>query len=95
MFKKKRGINLSYYKQGFIYFTCVCFHSLEKKERNEILRLCEEVGGVHTDALFCLLTRPEFTVTGVSMRYHVSEKKLIAYRKAFYELYWRQVMGKK
>lgn len=92
MFKMKRGIGLSYKKQGLIYFMCANFHSLGRKEKTRILAVVTEVGKGEADALFCLLTKPEMNVLGVSMKYCVSEKRLYALRKRFYEEYWKRYL---
>ena len=84
MFKKKRGIRLSYYKQGLVYF-------LPKSYRDLICKLCVDVGGADSDALFALLTKPEFSVSGISIKFYVSEKKLYNLREKFYLEFWERI----
>ena len=90
MFKKQRGIRLSYYKQGLVYFLCANFHSLPKSYRDLICKLCVDVGGADSDALFALLTKPEFSVSGISIQFYVSEKKLYNLREKFYLEFWER-----
>ena len=90
MFKYKRGIRLSYLKQGFVYFYCANFGSLPKSTKHEIQKLCDEVAGKDSAALLCLLTKPERTAVAVSMNYFVPEKRLYSLRARFYEEFWRR-----
>ena len=83
-FKKKRSIDLSYNKQGLIYFTCLNYNEQLPVIREKINRLCDEVGGVYSKALFELMTRSK-SVLQISMEYYISETKLYVLRKEFYE----------
>lgn len=87
MFKRKRGIRLPYNQQGLIYFTCVNIHKQPKSVQNKIKRLCREVAGRDSEALYELLTNDRKNVMAISMEYYVSEKRLYRYRKEFYEIW--------
>lgn len=84
MFKKRRGIKLSYAKQGLIYFTCLNYRDLPEDMQRKILNLCIEVGGEYYGALFALMASGE-SVTKVSMEYYVGETLLYRLRRTFYE----------
>ena len=56
MFKKKRSINLSYERQGFIFFTCLTYRMQPLNIQKRIENLCVEVAGEDFQALFALLT---------------------------------------
>lgn len=85
MFKKKRGIRLSYNKQGLIYFTCLDIKNQPKEIQDKILNLCIKIGGIHYKALYTLLTDDTKNVHSVAMEHHISETQLYFYRKKFYE----------
>ena len=87
-FKKRRSINLSYNKQGLIYFTCINYGDQPEHIRRKIYELCEEVGGEYSKALFTLLTRSK-SVLQISLEFYVSETKLYMLRKQFYEAWSR------
>ena len=90
MFKRKRGIKLSYYKQGFVYFWCANYSALPMSSRRAIQKLCDEVAGADSTALLAFLTKPEKTAVAVSMQYFISEKKLYSLRARFYEEFWKR-----
>ena len=52
MFKKRRGINIPYEKQGLIYFNCVNYDDMPDEVKNKITNLCKEVGKEYADVLF-------------------------------------------
>ncbi len=91
LFKRKRSIRLSYYRQGLIYFLCANYCSLPKLYRDAIDRICNETGGDYRDALFAVLTEKERNTSSVSMQYFVSNKRLFNLRARFYEEFWKQV----
>lgn len=85
MFKKRRGINVPYNRQGLIYFICMNEGEMPQAVREKIRRLCEKIGGEYCDALFALLTDDRKNIHGVAMDFHVSETLLYQLRKKFYE----------
>lgn len=85
MFKKRRGINVPYNKQGLIYFVCLDFKNQPRKVQEKILRLCEEIGGdEYKKALFEFVTTDASAVK-VSLKHYLSEGTLYVLRKKFYE----------
>lgn len=87
MFKKRRGIHLTYNKQGLIYFTCMNYEDMPKHIQNKILNLCKEVGKEHAEVLFKVITDSTKSIRSLSMDYHISETQLYHYRKKFYEVW--------
>lgn len=85
MFKKRRGIHLSYNRQGLIHFICVNVKDMPEKTQKKILNLCIEVGKEDYKALYEMLTDDRESVYSISRRYYISEKKLYKMRKIFYE----------
>lgn len=85
MFKKRRGINVSYNKQGLIHFTCLDVKNQPEVIQRKVLNLCIEVAGEDYMALYEAMTSDELNITGIALKYYISEKKIYNYRKAFYE----------
>ena len=84
MFRKRKGIKISYPMQGLICFTCLTYNAQPKEVKLKIKNLCEQVGGTFGDALFEFVTT-EKTVTEISLKHYVSESQLYNLRKKFYE----------
>ena len=85
MFKKRRGIKLSYNKQGLIYFTCMNYKDMPDYIKEKIIDLCEDVGKEYSEVLFKVVTDSNRSIRSLSMEYHISEMSLYRYRKKFYE----------
>lgn len=86
MFKKRRGIQIPYNKQGLIYFTCVNHKDMPKHIQQKIVNLCNEVGGDdYADVLYKVVTDSNRSIRSLSIEYHISETQLYHYRKKFYE----------
>lgn len=85
MFKKRRGINLSYNKQGLIYFTCMNYDDMPKHIQDKISYLCKRVGKEYSKALFEVMTNSNKSIRALAIEYHTSEMSLYRYRKKFYE----------
>ncbi len=92
MFRKLRGVKLSYIEQGVIYFTCMNYKNLSEPTREKIHNLCEEVCKVcgeeaelYEKALLEFVTNQYVGVTGIVMKYYVSDKLLYKLRRKFYE----------
>lgn len=85
MFKKRRGIDVPYEKQGLIHFICVNVKDMPEYVQQKILNLCIEIGGEDYNALYELLTNNNKSVLNISLEYYLNEKKLYQMRKEFYE----------
>lgn len=83
-FKKRRGIHLSYNRQGLIYFTCMDAKNQPEEVQRKILNLCMKAGGVYYRALYDVVTS-EDSIRRIAIRHHVSETLLYKLRKTFYE----------
>lgn len=92
MFKKRRGIRLSYNKQGLIYFTCMNIKDMPENIQQKVLNLCVEVGQQDYRALYELLTNDNKSVLSISHEYFLNEKRLYKMRKEFYEK-WSNTKG--
>lgn len=90
MFKKRRGIKLSYNKQGLIYFICMNVKDLSDEERNKVFNLCREIAGNDADALLEVLTCDWKTVEAIARSHYMSDKKLYRFRKEFYERFFEE-----
>lgn len=85
MFKKRKGINVPYNKQGLIYFTCVNFKDMPEDVQNRVKMLCDDIGKEYAEVLFKVVTDGNKSIRSLSMEYHISETQLYYYRKLFYE----------
>lgn len=85
MFKKKRGIRLTYAQQGLIYFTCINARGRGDEVEEHVRDLCSKIAGAEADALYEVLTNEHKSVLSVSLEYYIPEKTLYRWRKEFYE----------
>ena len=90
-FKKKRGIELNYYQQGYIYFVCANYKRLPKSMRAKLDRVVNDVGGFDGDALSKLLFDVNSSVLSVGMEYNLQEGKLCRLRAEFYKRAYREL----
>ena len=90
MFKKKRGINLSYKEQGLIYFVCQNYKVQPDYIKEKIIKLSKQIAGEDYKALLELLKSDRQSARGVSLKYFISEKRLYKYRKQFYEKWYEK-----
>ncbi len=93
MFRKLRGVRLSYIEQGVIYFTCMNYKNLPETTKEKIRNLCKEVcalceeAEIYEKALLEFVTNQYVGATGIVMKYYVSDKLLYKLRRKFYELW--------
>lgn len=85
MFKKRRGISLSYDEQGLIHFVCVNYKKMPDEVLKKITDLCNEVGKENAMVLFEVMTNSKKTIRELAREYYISETQLYHYRKIFYE----------
>lgn len=83
-FKKLRGINLPEEKQGLIRYTCLTYREQPVYVQRKILRLCQDVGGAYSAALWEVMCTRE-PMTSIALRHHAAEMTLYKLRKAFFE----------
>ena len=87
-FKKIRGVNLPYRKQGRIYFTLVNYDEQPKNVKNRIDRLIEKAA--HGEVAYCAalrswLLKENVSAVSTAVRFAVSESTLYRARKFIYE----------
>ena len=85
-FRYKRGIDLDYNEQGRIYFHCLAYQTLSKREQEKIRQICDRAGGEYAPALLEFLTT-EQGYTAVCMKHHISKNTLYRAVKRFYETF--------
>lgn len=83
-FKYKRGIKVSYDRQGYIFFLCRRFRTLPKDKKDAIRALCQKTGGPYARALLRFLTTAD-RATKICMEEYISEATLYRAVKRFYE----------
>ncbi len=85
-FRYKRGIDRDYKEQGRIYFHCLAYQTLSRREQEKIRRVCDQAGGEYAPALLEFLTT-EQGYTAVCMKHHISKDTLYRAVKRFYEAF--------
>lgn len=83
-FRKLQGVSLSEEEQGMIRYTCLNVDKQTERTRKKIKRLCDEVGGVYSAALWDVMCTKK-SITYIAQKYFVSESELYRRRKNFYE----------
>lgn len=89
MFKKLRGIDLSYERQGFTRFTCLTYEEQPQDVKDRILNLCIRCGADKYQALFEFMTTQNSAVY-VAGKHYISESSLYNIRRKFYYAWWGQ-----
>lgn len=84
MFKFKPGINVSYDRQGYIYFFSMRYHYSSRERRDVIDDLCRKFGGEYWEALREFMTT-EHTATAICKRRYLSRSTLYRAVKRYYE----------
>lgn len=84
MFKYKPGIKVSYERQGYIYFKSRSYNTLDSEEQSVIDKLCREIGGEYSSALFAFVTT-DASATKISIDYYLSKATLYRLVKEYYE----------
>ena len=83
-FKKLRGVELPEEQQGLIRYTCLNVDRQPKKTREKIQRLCDDVGGAYSAALWEVMCTKK-SITAIAQKHFLSETLLYSLRKKFYE----------
>lgn len=83
-FRYKKGIRVGYNQQGWIYFHCLQYKRLPRREQEKIRKHCREVGGEYAAALLEFVTS-EKGYSGICMKHDLSTATLYRLVKKFYE----------
>ena len=83
MFKKLKGVKLSYERQGFVRFCCLTYDEQPEEVQRRIANLCVEVGAEDWQALFELMTTQEQAMA-LSVKHHIGATTLYRLRVKFY-----------
>lgn len=84
VFRFKSGADVSYNKQGYIYFVSRRYRELPEAGQKEILNLCIQHGGEYYKALFEYVTTDAGAVA-ITRRHFISKPTLYRIVKAYYE----------
>lgn len=85
-FRKKWSIDVTYNRQGLIYFICINYNIMPDDVKNKILDLCIRAGGEYRTALFEVITTNK-SVTAVSIEHYISPETLYRMLRRFYDLF--------
>ena len=91
MFKKKKSINLSYVKQGYIAFLCYTLELRKGSEKEEVINLCKDIAGEDWKALYEVLTNPYKNLERIARDYFMWERRLSLWRACFFETYAKRI----
>lgn len=86
-FKKMRSVNLSYNKQGDIYFILHNYADQPEEVRQKIDALCGVVGKYHYRALFRALTTDE-PLNRIAREFYISAPQLYRLKSKFYNVWY-------
>ena len=84
MFRFKSGVDVTYNRQGYIYFTSRLYKELAEGDQQKILNLCLECGGAYYQALFEFVTT-DASATELEMKHHLSRMTLYRAVRKYYE----------
>lgn len=92
MFRFKRGIDVGYDLQGYIYFYSRLAGELGMAAEQRVLNLCIRCGGEYHRALWEYVTSDRGAVA-VCMRHYLSEATLFRLVKRYYEEFADELMS--
>lgn len=90
VFRFKKGIDVEYDLQGYIYFTSRRFKKLPAAQQKRILRLIQETAPGYGDALFEFVTT-DSGATAVCMKHNLSASTLERMVRKYYERFARSL----
>ena len=83
MFRYKRGIDVPYNRQGYIYFQSLLYRELSPREQQKIRKLCQESAGIYWRALLEFVTT-EANATYIEQKHHLSRATLYRCVQRYY-----------
>ena len=86
MFREKKSVDVSYNRQGYIYFKSLLYKELDEREKENIRWLCRKCGGEYADALFAFVTTDK-TATSICLRWNLSKRTLYRAVAKYYEMF--------
>ncbi len=84
MFRFKSGVDVTYNRQGYIYFTSRLYKELAEEDQQKILNLCLECGGPYYQALFEFVTT-DASATAITLKHSISRATLYRTVQKYYE----------
>jgi len=87
MFRRLKGVKLSYERQGFIRFACLTYNDQSEEIKRKILNLCLSCGADNWQALFEFMTTQKSAVS-IAAKYFTSETVIYRMRKKFYHAWF-------
>lgn len=89
-FRKLQGVELPEEQQGLIRYTCLNVDRQSKRTREKIQRLCDDVGGAYSAALWEVMCTKK-SITAIAQKHYVGESTLYRLRKEFYESWFVRI----
>ncbi len=85
-FHYKRSLQISYFRQGYIYFTSQLYRYWPKERRREIRKICRESAGQYWQAVLEFVTT-DAGATKIALKHHLSERTLYRMVSKYYQLF--------
>lgn len=82
-FKYKKGIPVSYDKQGYVYFTSKRYREFSQEDQKTIRDLCKMSAGYHWQAILEFVTT-DANATYIENKHHISHATLYRYVQRYY-----------
>ena len=84
VFRYKKSIDVSYERQGYIYFASRMYDRLTLRQQQKIVDMCVKAGGEYHAAVFEFVTTDNGAVA-VCMKHHLSQSTLERAVRRYYE----------
>ena len=84
MYRYKKGIGISYDRQGYIYFASRMYRELPERKRKKLEDLCARCSGEHRQALLEFVTT-DAGAEAVCQRHYLSRSTLHRMVRRYYE----------
>lgn len=89
-FRYRKGMKVSYDRQGYLYFYSKLYRQMGKEERGRIDRVVRKAGGQYWKALLDFVTTNK-SATEIEMGYYISRATLYRAQQRYYEMLDREL----
>ena len=83
MFRYRKGIPLSYNRQGYIFFQSLLYRELSPRDQERIVKLCKQCARQYWKALLEYVTTPA-NAPYIEMKHHISQSTLYRVTREYY-----------
>ena len=91
MFRYKKGIRVSYDRQGYIHFMSRLYKDMEPEDKQKIRKLCTDCAGpMYSRALLEYVTT-DADATWICRKHNISKSTLYRIQRKYYERFPRKL----